>query len=68
MAVTVDGKPPAPGYRYHWYFGDGTQQETSEADVTHAYDRKGPWLSRLVLTGQDGRKVLVEAARAITTD
>ncbi|WP_405411832.1 PKD domain-containing protein [Streptomyces decoyicus] len=68
MSVTVDGKPPAPGYRYHWYFGDGTQQETDEADVTHAYDRKGPWLSRLVMTGQEGKKVLVEAARAITTD
>ncbi|WP_254885925.1 PKD domain-containing protein [Streptomyces sp. NA02950] len=68
MSVTVDGKPPAAGYRYHWYFGDGTQQETSEAAVTHAYDRKGPWLPRVVMTGQDGGSVLAEAARAVTTD
>ncbi|MFF4607570.1 PKD domain-containing protein [Streptomyces sp. NPDC001339] len=68
MAVTVNGKPPAVGYRYHWYFGDGTQQETSEAAVTHAYDREGPWLPRLVMTGPDGGKILVEAARAITAD
>ncbi|MFJ9419429.1 PKD domain-containing protein [Streptomyces sp. NPDC101227] len=67
MSATVDGKPPAAGYRYHWYFGDGTQRETGEAAVTHAYDRKGPWLSRLVMTGPDGRKVLVEAARPLTT-
>ncbi|MEV0375492.1 PKD domain-containing protein [Streptomyces sp. NPDC050636] len=68
MSVTVNGKPPAAGYRYHWYFGDGTQRETDEATVTHAYDRKGPWLARLVMMGQDGRKVLVEATRAITAD
>ncbi|KPC66575.1 hypothetical protein ADL29_03940 [Streptomyces chattanoogensis] len=68
MSVTVDGKQPAAGYRYHWYFGDGTQQETSEAAVTHAYDRKGPWLSRVVMTGQEGRRVLVEAARPLTAD
>ncbi|TJZ57387.1 PKD domain-containing protein [Streptomyces piniterrae] len=68
MSVTVDGKPPAAGYRYHWYFGDGTQQETGEAAVTHTYDRAGPWLARLVITGQDGGKVLVEATRPITAD
>lgn len=68
MSVTVNGKPPAAGYHYHWYFGDGTQQETREAAVTHAYDRKGPWLPRLVMTGQDGRKVLVEATGALTAD
>ncbi|MEU9123292.1 PKD domain-containing protein [Streptomyces sp. NPDC048506] len=68
LSVTVDGKPPAAGYRYHWYFGDGTQQETSDAAVTHAYDRKGPWLARVVMTGQNGGKVLVEADRAITAD
>ncbi|MFF3325062.1 PKD domain-containing protein [Streptomyces sp. NPDC002889] len=68
MSVTVDGEPPAAGYRYHWYFGDGTQQETSEATVTHTYDREGPWLPRLVMSGQDGGKVLTEAVRAVTTD
>ncbi|MFG2287595.1 PKD domain-containing protein [Streptomyces sp. NPDC048595] len=68
LSVTVVGKPPTGGYRYHWYFGDGTQQETSEAAVTHAYDRKGPWLPRVVMTGQDGGRVLVEAVRAITAD
>ncbi|GAU69161.1 hypothetical protein SSP35_10_01970 [Streptomyces sp. NBRC 110611] len=68
MSVTVNGEPPAAGYRYHWYFGDGTQQETGEAAVAHAYDRKGPWLPRLVMTGPDGGKVLVETARTVTTD
>ncbi|MEU9111388.1 PKD domain-containing protein [Streptomyces sp. NPDC048483] len=68
MSVTVDGKPPAAGYRYHWYFGDGTQREAGKATVIHAYDRKGPWLPRVVMTGMDGRRVLVEASRAITAD
>lgn len=68
MSVTVNGEQPAAGYRYHWYFGDGTQQETSEPAVTHAYDHTGPWLSRVVMTGQGGGKVLVEAARALTAD
>ncbi|MFI9045577.1 PKD domain-containing protein [Streptomyces sp. NPDC053427] len=66
MSVTVAGKPLAAGYHYHWYFGDGTQRETGEATVTHAYTRNGPWLPRLVMTGQDGRKILFEAARAVT--
>lgn len=66
--MTVDGKAPAAGYRYHWYFGDGTQQETDKAAVTHAYDHQGPWLPRLVVTGQDGRKVLVETPRALIAD
>ncbi|MEE4418106.1 PKD domain-containing protein [Streptomyces bugieae] len=68
MSVTVNGAPPAAGYRYHWYFGDGTQQETGEPALTHAYDRKGPWLPRLVMTGPGGGKVLVEAARGLTAD
>ncbi|MEU8912066.1 PKD domain-containing protein [Streptomyces nigrescens] len=68
LSVTVDGKPPAAGYRYHWYFGDGTQQETDQPAVTHAYDHPGPWLPRLVMTGPEGRKVLVEATRALTAD
>ncbi|WP_327687722.1 PKD domain-containing protein [Streptomyces tubercidicus] len=68
LSVTVDGKAPAAGYRYHWYFGDGTQQETDKAAVTHAYDHQGPWLPRLVVTGQDGRKVLVETPRALIAD
>ncbi|MFG2212148.1 PKD domain-containing protein [Streptomyces sp. NPDC048638] len=68
MSVTVEGKPPAAGYRYHWYFGDGTQRETGEAAVTHAYERKGPWLPRLVMTGQDGGSVLVESTRDITAE
>ncbi len=68
MSATVNGNPPATGYHYHWYFGDGTQQETNEAAVTHAYDRKGPWLPRLVMTGHDGRKSLVEATRELTAD
>lgn len=68
MSVTVHGKPPAAGYRYHWYFGDGTQQETGGAAVTHAYDRNGPWLPRVVMTGRDGGKVLVEAAQDLTAD
>ncbi|MFK0263209.1 PKD domain-containing protein [Streptomyces angustmyceticus] len=67
LSVTVGGKPPA-GYRYHWYFGDGTQQETTEPAVTHAYDHEGPWLPRLVMTGPDGGKVLVEAGRALAVD
>ncbi|MGG7575729.1 PKD domain-containing protein [Streptomyces sirii] len=68
LSVTVDGKPPAGGYRYHWHFGDGTQQETSEPAVAHAYDRKGPWLPRVVMTGRDGGRALVEASQAITAD
>ncbi|MGY5128043.1 PKD domain-containing protein [Streptomyces nigrescens] len=68
LSVTVDGKPPADGFRYHWYFGDGTQRETNEATVTHVYDHQGPWLPRLVMTGPDGGKVLVEATRNLTTD
>ncbi|MER6052128.1 PKD domain-containing protein [Streptomyces sp. NPDC001793] len=68
LSVTVDGKPPAAGYRYHWYFGDGMQQETGEATVTHAYDRNGPWLPRVVMTGPDGGKVLVEAVRPLIAD
>ncbi|UAL71793.1 PKD domain-containing protein [Streptomyces angustmyceticus] len=64
LSVTVGGKPPA-GYRYHWYFGDGTQQETSEPAVTHVYDRGGPWLPRVVMSGPDGGQVLVEAGRAL---
>ncbi len=68
LSATVHGNPPAAGYRYHWYFGDGTQQETGEPTVTHAYDRTGPWLPRLVMTGPDGGKTLVEAARALTAD
>ncbi|MFE0186887.1 PKD domain-containing protein [Streptomyces sp. NPDC058989] len=68
LSVTVDGEPPADGYRYHWYFGDGTQQETNEPTVHHAYDRKGPWLPRVVMTGRDGGRVLAEATRAVTAD
>ncbi|MEU5011715.1 PKD domain-containing protein [Streptomyces sp. NPDC021749] len=66
MSVALPGKPPAAGYRYHWYFGDGTQQETNEPAVTHAYDHTGPWLPRLVMTGPGGGKVLVEATRGVT--
>ncbi|MGW3009962.1 PKD domain-containing protein [Streptomyces sp. NPDC001219] len=66
LSVTVNGQPPAAGYRYHWYFGDGTEQETKQASVTHAYDHRGPWLPRLVITDRDGRKVLVEAPRDLT--
>ncbi|GAA2595976.1 PKD domain-containing protein [Streptomyces tubercidicus] len=68
LSVTVDGKAPAAGYRYHWYFGDGTQQETDKAAVTHTYDHQGPWLPRLVMTGRDGKKVLVETPRALIAD
>lgn len=68
LSVTVDGKTPATGYRYHWYFGDGTQRETDEATVTHSYDHQGPWLPRLVITDRDGKKVLAETPRALTTD
>ncbi|MFD8542393.1 PKD domain-containing protein [Streptomyces sp. NPDC059649] len=66
LSVTLTGKPPAAGYRYHWYFGDGTQQETDEPTVSHAYDRTGPWLPRLVITGPDGGKALVDATRGLT--
>ncbi|MGW0557993.1 PKD domain-containing protein [Streptomyces sp. NPDC002926] len=66
LSATIDGKEPPAGYSYRWYFGDGTQQETSEATVSHAFDREGPFLPRLVLTGQDGRQVLSEAADAVT--
>ncbi|MFE1172233.1 PKD domain-containing protein [Streptomyces sp. NPDC058773] len=66
LSVTVHGRPPAAGYRYHWYFGDGTQQETDEPAVRHVYDRKGPWLPRVVMTGGDGKEVLVEAGRTVT--
>ncbi|MDQ0945563.1 PKD domain-containing protein [Streptomyces sp. V1I1] len=66
LTVTVDGRQPAAGYRYRWHFGDGTQQETSESSVTHAYGREGPYLPRLVVTAEDGRPVLTEAAHTVT--
>ncbi|MEU4493342.1 PKD domain-containing protein [Streptomyces sp. NPDC023998] len=66
LSVTVDGEPPAGGYTYHWHFGDGTVQVTSEPNVTHVYDREGPYLPRLVLSSADGRQVLTEATHAIT--
>ncbi|MBT2507693.1 PKD domain-containing protein [Streptomyces sp. ISL-98] len=68
LTATVDGAQPPAGYRYHWYFGDGTRQETGEATTTHAYDREGPYLPRLVLVGADGRKVLTEATETVTVN
>ncbi|MET8020327.1 PKD domain-containing protein, partial [Streptomyces decoyicus] len=47
-------KPPAPGYRYHWYFGDGTQRETGEAAVTHAYVAGRPSTGPEGLAGHRG--------------
>ncbi|WP_371413888.1 PKD domain-containing protein [Streptomyces lunaelactis] len=68
LSATVDGEQPPGGYRYRRHFGDGTQLETSEATTTHVFDREGPCLPRLVMTGQDGRQVLTEAAEAVTVD
>ncbi|MET7621485.1 PKD domain-containing protein [Streptomyces sp. NPDC005408] len=65
LSASVDGAQSAAGYRYHWYFGDGTQQETSEPSATHVYDGEGPWLPRLVLTAEDGRQVLTETAQPV---
>ncbi|HZX38824.1 MAG TPA: PKD domain-containing protein [Streptomyces sp.] len=65
LTATVDGKQPAAGYRYRWYFGDGTRQETSEPSITHSYGREGPYLPRLVVTAEDDRQVLTEAAHTV---
>ncbi|WP_309227036.1 PKD domain-containing protein [Streptomyces lunaelactis] len=65
LSATVDGERPPGGYRYRWHFGDGTQLETGEATTTHVFDREGPYLPRLVMTGQDGRQVLTEAAETV---
>jgi hypothetical protein len=68
LTATVDGKQPPAGYRYRWYFGDGTRQETGEATTTHVYDREGPYLPRLVLTGADGRQALTEATDTVNVN
>ncbi|WP_455351810.1 PKD domain-containing protein [Streptomyces sp. SYSU K217416] len=66
LAVTVDGRSPRAGLRFHWYFGDGTQRETANAAVTHTFDREGPHLPRVVLTDENGGRGLVEATEPVT--
>ncbi|MET8678989.1 PKD domain-containing protein [Streptomyces sp. NPDC004647] len=61
-ATLPDGSPPEAGYRYHWYFGDGTKHETDKPVSTHVYHREGPYLPRLVVTGAAGQRVLTEAS------
>ncbi|MEV6397474.1 PKD domain-containing protein [Streptomyces sp. NPDC051907] len=65
LSATVDGTAPAAGHRYHWYFGDGTRQETAEATTTHVFDREGPYLPRLVITAPDGSRALAEATQPV---
>ncbi len=68
FTVTVDGEPPHAGQRFHWYFGDGMQRETTTPYVTHAFGREGPYLPRVVITRGDGSRELAEAAEAVSVN